>query len=459
MTVVDGPNSVRLNLPTARSRGIGYQNLLDTDTHHVPDVLRQQNPFWYTSDDVPTKRYTSREFFELEKEKLWKTTWQMACREDDIAEVGDTLVYEITDMSFLLVRSAPDRIQAYWNACLHRGRLLREYDGNTPDLRCPFHGYCWELDGSLKQVPAAWDFPHVDRDAFHLPEVAIGYWGGFVFINPDPNAAPFAEHVAGLDAQFERWPLERRFKEAHVAKIIHANWKVVQEAFMEAYHVVATHPQLLAGIGDENTQYDAWNNFSRAITLNGTPSPHIGFEPSEQDRLDAMLDRRLDEPRMMIVPDDSTARATAANGARATLRPLLGDHVDDLCDAELVDSFYYTLFPNFHPWGAYNRIVYRFRPNGDDHNSAIMECMYLSPYDASKPKPPSVPIHWLTAEDDWTLAPELGVLACVFNQDIFNLPKVQRGLRTMQKPGVTLANYQESKIRHFHSLLENKLDL
>ena len=75
------------------------------------------------------------------------------------------------------------------------------------------------------------------------------------------------------------------------------------------------------------------------------------------------------------------------------------------------------------------------------------------------PKPPPAPIHWLTADDDWTLAPELGLLACVFNQDIFNLPKVQRGLKTMKKPGVTLANYQESKIRHFHHLLERQLEL
>ena len=95
----------------------------------------------------------------------------MACREEDIPDVGDTTVYSIAHLSILIVRSAPDSIKAFYNACLHRGRLLREEDGHASELRCPFHGYCWNLDGSLKQIPAEWDFPHVDPDDFHLPEV------------------------------------------------------------------------------------------------------------------------------------------------------------------------------------------------------------------------------------------------------------------------------------------------
>jgi hypothetical protein len=118
----------------------------------------------------------------------------------------------------------------------------------------------------------------------------------------------------------------------------------------------------------------------------------------------------------------------------------------------MVDSFYYTVFPNFHPWGAYNRIAYRFRPLGIEVDQSIMECMYLAPFRAGE-RPPAAQIHWLGADDDWTEAPELGFLARVFNQDTFNLPKVQIGLRTMAKSTVTFANYQETKLRHFHHLL------
>jgi phenylpropionate dioxygenase-like ring-hydroxylating dioxygenase large terminal subunit len=441
----------------ARSRGLSYQELLDTDTHPVPDVLRMVSWEYLGQDDKPVSRYTSREFHELEKEKLWSKVWQMAARDEDLPQVGDTLVYDIAGTSVLLVRTAPDEVKAYYNACLHRGRQLREAAGNVYELRCPFHGYAWNLDGSLKHVPCEWDFPQVKAEEFQLPELKVGHWGGFVFVNMDLNCEPLETFLGDLSAHFERWPLEKRYKQAHVAKVIRANWKVVQEAFMEAYHVVATHPQLLPGIGDANSQYDAWDTFSRAITPNGTPSPHLRWAPTEQEMFDSMVDRRLDEDPIVVIPDGMTARQVVAANARKMLRPAVGDGVDDLCDAELVDSFYYTVFPNFHPWGAYNRITYRFRPNGDDHESSIMECMFLAPYEGERP--PAAPIHWLGADDDWTEAPELGMLAKVFNQDTFNLPKVQIGLKSMKKPGVTMAVYQETKVRHFHALLERWLGL
>ncbi len=121
----------------------------------------------------------------------------------------------------------------------------------------------------------------MERDDYRLPEVKTGTWGGFVFVNLDRGAAPLAEFLGELPEHFEPWPLEKRYTEAHVVKVLPCNWKVAQEAFMEAYHVVATHPQLLPGIGDSNTQYDAWDNFSRALTPQMTPSPHMERDPTE----------------------------------------------------------------------------------------------------------------------------------------------------------------------------------
>lgn len=446
-------------IPSARSAGISYQGLLDTDTRPVPEVLRRENPLGIAPSEIPIERYLSRDFFELEVERLWKRVWQMACREEDIPEVGDHIIYEIVGMSFLVVRTAASTIKAYYNACLHRGRLLRESGGSRArEFRCPFHGFAWNLDGSLKQVPCPWDFPQLKPAEWSLPQVKVGTWGGFVFINMDPSCEPLDRFLgAELTGQFRRWPLEKRYKQAHVAKILRCNWKVAQEAFMEAFHVVATHPQLLAGIGDANSQYDAWGNFSRAITPNGTPSPHLVWKPTEQEMFDSMVDRRLDEPPVVEIGNGMTARQVSAIGGRTMLRPALGDAVDQLSDAELVDSFYYTVFPNFHPWGAYNRITYRFRPYGTDVDQSIMECMYLAPYKEGE-KPPAAKIRWLGPDDDWCEAQELGFLARVFNQDTFNLAKVQLGLKTTKKKTVTPANYQETKIRHFHHLLGKWLE-
>jgi nitrite reductase/ring-hydroxylating ferredoxin subunit len=449
--------------PTAsRTRPIcpSYQELLDTDTHPVPEVLRRSNRLNEAPSEIPIERYISREFFALEVERLWKRVWQMACREEDIPNIGDNIVYDIAGMSFIVVRTGPDQFKAFYNSCLHRGRMLRESGSiRATEFRCPFHGFAWNIDGSLKHVPCEWDFPQLKPAQWQLPEAKVGRWGGFVFINPDADARPLEEFLGPeLTDQFRRWPLERRYKQAHVAKILRCNWKVAQEAFMEAFHVVATHPQLLPGIGDANSQYDVWGNFSRAITANGTPSPHLAWSPSEQEMFDAMVDRRLDEPPLAEIGSGMTARAVAAMGAREALRPALGPDADALSDAELVDSFYYTVFPNFHPWGAYNRIVYRFRPHGSEVDQSIMECMYLAPYPPGQ-RPPAAQIRWLGPDDDWCEAPELGFLARVFNQDTFNLAKVQLGLKAAKKKTVSLASYQETKLRHFHRELARWLEL
>ncbi len=435
----------------ARSGGLSYQELLDTDSREVPEVLRWQSARELPRVRVPISRYTSQEFHEIEVERVWKKVWQMACREEELAEVGDFVVYDIAEISLVVVRSAPGEIRAFRNVCLHRGRQIKDEDGRADDLRCPFHGWTWNLDGSLKQLPCRWDFPHVDRDEYSLPEVKVGRWGGFVFVNMDPDCGPLEDFLGDLSAHFTTWPLEDRTKEAHVAKVLPCNWKVAQEAFMEAYHVVATHPQLLAGIGDANSQYDAWGNFSRALTPQMTPSPHMAEEPTEQDMLDTMMTRSLDGPPTMEVPEGMTARELLGQLGRMGLQATVPS-VGKVSDAELADSIYYTVFPNFHPWGAYNKIVYRFRPNGSDAQSCIMEVMYLVPFRGRRPAPAKV--HWLGDDEDWTKAPELGFLSRVFNQDTFNLGQVQKGLRAAAHEEVTYGLYQETKIRHFHSLLD-----
>ena len=438
-----------------RSPGISYQELLDTDTHDVPDVLRLESPPAGGTADLSIDRYISADFHAREMSHLWSRVWQFACREEHVPEPGDYVLYEIGRQSYIVVRTAAGDIKAFVNACLHRGRQLKQYDGRCSELRCPYHGFAWHTDGRLKDIPADWDFAHVVRDEFVLPEAAVDTWGGFVFLNPDPDAAPLAEHLGELPAHFERWNLEDRYVQTHVAKVINANWKIAQEAFCEAFHVNATHPQTMPYLGDTNSQVDVWDTFSRVITPGGTPSPLLDWDPTEEDILRHMLDIRED----MNVPwsvEGTTARLSAADSARERWRPVVGDRVDQWSDAEFIDNFDYTLFPNFHPWGAFNRIVYRFRPNGDDHRTSIMEVLFLAPFFGDRPPPAEVT--WLAAEQSWTEAADLGMLGKVFDQDTFNMERVQRGLETTRKPGVTLASYQEGKVRWLNESLDRWLE-
>jgi hypothetical protein len=99
--------------------------------------------------------------------------------------------------------------------------------------------------------------------------------------------------------------------------------------------------------------------------------------------------------------------------------------------------------------------VYRFRPLGDNHRQSVMECFFLSPFVGERPAPAE--LHMLDFDEPWSSAVELSTLGKVFDQDVFNMERVQMGLDTTVKPGVTLANYQESKVRWFHVMLDEYL--
>lgn len=505
---------------TDRSAGITYQELLAQDSHPVSDIMRCESPMPAGPTKVPAERYYSKAFHDLEVEKVWKRVWQMACHEDDIPEVGDYHVYEIAHLSYLVVRTGADEFRAFHNACLHRGRMLKIKGGKgAREIRCAFHGWAWNLDGSLKEVPCHWDFPTVAEAEYGLPEIKIGRWGGFVFVNPDPHAEPLETYLGTLSDQFPVLPYEHRYKVAHVEKILRCNWKVAQEAFSEAYHVIATHPTILETIGDANTQYDVFGNYSRAMSPNFTPSPHVNgnaFGALEDGRLYTRLRHALTghiyargddglvhvtngrgqvsrfkddgtwvdgpltqpDPNMCNwiggrqlpgaqdvplaplpdVPNGKNLRQVAAEPIRESYRETLGDLVDRVSDADLLDSIYLTVFPNFHPWGSFNQIVYRFRPDGDNPEQCIMECMYMAPSPDGSNRPPPAPVHRLGPDDDWVDAPELGMLAKVFNQDVVNMPEVQRGLKMLKQPEIIFANYGETKPRHFHALLNQWIE-
>ena len=508
---------------TDRSAGISYDELFDNDTHPVSEVLRRVGEHLPGNTRVPARVYYAHDVHDLEVERLWSRTWQLACLAEEIPEVGDYHVYDIAHLSFLIVRTAPDQIKAYRNACLHRGRKLREHHGRgASSLRCPFHGWCWELNGSLREIPCQWDFPDVDMADYGLPEALVDTWHGFVFINPDRDAAPLADYLGDLADHFEFVPFERRCKSAHVSKLMPMNWKTCQEAFMESYHVVATHPTLMESLGDANSRYDIFGNYSRAMTATGVPSPHLDGQPrweriddgKEYGRwrhpLSGHIYERNDEGQVAVTdldgnvstfnehgnhidgaqtqadphlckwiggplppgleemplmtphapPEVTNVRGWLADRKRAQVQLQVGDAVDveAVSDAELIDSIFFSVFPNWAPWGCFNPIMYRFRPNGDNPRECIFEVMLfpLAPPDpVDRPAPAKV--RHLGFDDDWTLAPELGPLSKIFQQDSLNLPLVQQGLRAQEQQEVIFASYQETKIRHFYELYFNGL--
>jgi nitrite reductase/ring-hydroxylating ferredoxin subunit len=414
--------------------------------------------------DIPRSRYTSRTWFESEIEHLWPKTWQWACREEHIPDVGDTHVYEVGPYSVIVVRSVDNTIKAFLNSCTHRGTkiLAAAGSGYVSAFTCPFHGWSWHLDGSIKNIPARWDFPHLDPSLHNLREVRCEMWGGFVFINIDPQAAPLTEYLDVLPEHFAHFPLENRRITVHVEKILPCNWKAAQEAFMEAYHSIETHDSPTGA----NAQYDIFGKYvSRFIHNIGKYS------------VAALTDYAADKWRNPVLSDteqllaagfvsaeelegidDEAARGVTAQILRERIGTALGVDLSGYSDSLMLDSIEYHLFPNmfFFP-GISIPMVYRFRPNGDNVDECIFDLMLLEPIPegATHPEPPAA--ERLTVEQSYTEVEALKWLGPVYDEDTGNLAAQQQGFKTSGKLGLTLGNYQEARIRRVHLTLDEFL--
>jgi nitrite reductase/ring-hydroxylating ferredoxin subunit len=446
---------------TSRASGPSVADTLVNDSRGAPEPLLAQCYNFLGDEDIDCSRYTSREFASREFDSLWNRCWQWACREEHIPDVGDNYVYEIGPYSVIVVRSAADRIQAFINSCPHRAtRLLgSEGTGYSNQFTCPFHGWTFALDGNLKDVPARWDFPHVSGDTHGLQAVQCDIWGGFVFINLDPDARPLADYLDVLPEHFKHFPLERRRIRLHVQKVLPANWKAAQEAFMEAYHNFETHD----GPDGANAQYDIFGKYvSRFIHNIGNYSAEaLEDYPGDKWRAPPLTENEILQMLSVFgleheeVPAGETARSVAAEDLRKRLGAEWGVDLSAVSDSLMLDSIEYHLFPNmfFFP-GITVPMVYRFRPNGDDVDSSLFDFLILEPLPegAEHPEPPE-PIP-LGVEQSYTEAEGLGWLGSIYDEDTGNLDLQQQGFKTSRKQGITLGNYQESRIRRVHMTLD-----
>ncbi|WP_254784539.1 SRPBCC family protein [Sphingomonas sp. OK281] len=198
---------------------------------------------------IPTQRYYDEEFYRLETERLWPHVWQMACRLEQIANVGDYVEYTNLGKSVIVVQTK-DGVKAFHNACRHRGvPFVGEGEhGNckTPGFICPFHGWRWNIEGKNTFVYGRHMFSEEQLDSADLALRAcrVETWGGCAFINFDDDAPSFRDTIGPVTDRIEAHGGAKLRAEWWYQTVLPANWKVAMEAFMEGYHVMKTHPQL-----------------------------------------------------------------------------------------------------------------------------------------------------------------------------------------------------------------------
>ena len=447
------------------------KDLLACDTRPLSKALQAEGNYRPKPRKIPFSVYYDPAYAELEMEYMWKKSWQFTCREEDIPNVGDRYVYDAGAMSFIIIRSAENQFKAMYNSCLHRGTRLCDKHAGGNEIRCPFHGWRWHVDGSVKTIPGQWDFPQVD-DSFSLPQVKLETWGGCIFINPDNNAGPLTDELGVLVEHFEHFDLGKRFTLVKTAKKIRANWKNVWAAFLEAYHVAETHFDAVDFNGDANTKYDIFDNgvtrTGRLITPAAVPSPGLNdtvtareaaieaarsfanaLGPAAEDTL----------PDFDSIPD--FGRQHVAEWRRGLMKAMLGVDLSEVSDSELLDATQYDMFPNFGAWlGEGLPLMYQFLPLGDNPNESLFVVRLLAPVADESQRPPAAPMTYLDFDEFFESLPQWGRIAHVFDQDMSNLPIIQKGMRSAAKERaeLVLGRYQEQRIVLLHDFVDSKIN-
>lgn len=418
---------------------------------------------------VPAARYTSPEFARLEMERLWYRVWQVACREEELARPGDFVEYRIGEQSVLVVRTGDGEIRAFHNTCLHRGTRLATGWGSFGEggVRCRYHGWCYDLDGRLRHVPDAEEFPGLPPDA-RLTPVHVDTWGGFVFVSLDDDPPPPVDFLAPIPELLGPYHLEQMRFRSYQTTVLPANWKAVVDAFNEGYHVQGTHPQILPWTDDVGIAYEQFATHAHYGRLAGArrvlrPSPRLGIDERDVDEgeiLAALVaglggaflgeERALVEELRRTGPPPGHTLLSWYQERRMALLAERGLDVSELAPDQMTSAEDVYWFPNMvgpiYPGSA---LLFRVRPNGLDPDSSIKDIWALAwPAPGAEWKMPER--RWFPnwRDRDW------GPIA---NQDYENLAEVQAGMKSLACRFVRLATRQESNIAHMHRVIDRYL--
>ncbi|MBV1688939.1 aromatic ring-hydroxylating dioxygenase subunit alpha [Novosphingobium sp. G106] len=426
-------------------------------------------------DRIPAKRYYDREFYDLEVGNLWPRVWQMACRLEEIPEVGDYTVYRNLDQSIIVVRTAPDTIKAYHNHCRHRGVELVNKSGRAAGgFICPFHGWRWDKEGNNTFVfqPDAFSEQNMCKDDLALRHVKADTWGGCAWINLDEYAPPLLESLGEFGPQMDLYKVDELKVEWWYSAHLPVNWKLAMEAFMEGYHVASTHPQLLPPGATSRPGEALWLKLPEEARLGSrwlTMSPAMPDEIEPSDFIDTYIEKMTELHVGMagMVSQEEIAVAERLRDvdlprnphlAMTTWRKLYNQALTDdyrergmeignldEIDAAGMASGVNFCFPHFFLLPVHGvASSYRIRPLGPEE--CLFELWSLKRYPKDEKRP--VPVAPTPKPHDDPQWPEIPL------QDYANLPRQQRGLHTGGFEFMRLSKESEGLISNYQRLID-----
>lgn len=204
--------------------------------------LRDITPEVDRSSGIPPACYADDALVGLEQQALFRRGWICLGRADRWPEAGDYSALELGGVPLIVVRNRAGELRALANSCRHRGSLMLEGDGNCKKIKCPFHWWTYDLDGSLKVCPRMENALDFDRRDYGLVEFALAERAGFAFVCFDQQPPSIDDWLHDFEGLHQAWELERW----HTARVrqfdVDCNWKTFIEVFNEYYHLPMVHP-------------------------------------------------------------------------------------------------------------------------------------------------------------------------------------------------------------------------
>lgn len=415
-------------------------------------------------DDVliTGERYTSREFMELEFEKLWPKVWNIGAWSAEIPEPGDFLTHQLGRESILLVRQADSGVKAFHNVCPHRGnRLVQSEQGSIDQFTCTYHGWVFDLQGALVHVQDQEDFPQGNPcGKLTLSEIPCEDWAGFVWYNMDANCFPLSGFLGELKDYIDLHRLQDAKRVYYKACEVNFNWKALHDNFCESYHLPTTHPEIGDYYEDDykNTDFELYETGHNLMKMKGSL-------PSLRDSAPFVINEKLagDLQTWGLDPADFEGRAHVVRKALQAQKKKLGpkkgfDYFSGLPDAWMTDAFHFNLFP-----GTSITILsdvfslQRCEPHPSDPNKSIYEHwhMALKANDAELVAGPEGMVPFEEVKKRVVVYGE-ETLSAVADQDLERATGQQLGFQSRGFKGAYLSG-QENRVQQFHNFIDQYL--
>jgi choline monooxygenase len=200
---------------------------------------------------APKYVYSSQKFFELEKKNVFLKEWLMVGRVDEVTNPGDYITTSILGEPLLICRDKKGSLNAFLNACIHRGAAVAAGVGTTKAFVCPYHGWTYDLNGKLRGAPGMEGIDGFDAANCHLRTIALSVWAGNIFICFSDKPPSFENFIAEFEKDFGFLRLGDLRLGGKRERIVNCNWKLVVENLMDFYHVPVLHENTLAKTGFE----------------------------------------------------------------------------------------------------------------------------------------------------------------------------------------------------------------